>query len=66
MGYYLAIGECPLSNIVNIRHKIAKGTKLERYEQRFRAENPEYFSGDYRSTTQKEIEKEFLESIWNK
>ena len=66
MGYYLAIGDCPLSNIVNIRYKIATGKKLEKYEQKFRAENPEYFTNDYRTTSQKELEKEFLETIWNK
>lgn len=66
MGYYLAIGDCPLSNIVSIRHKIATGKRLEKYEQRFKAENPEYFTNDYRTTSQKELEKEFLETIWNK
>ena len=66
MGYYLAIGECPLSNIVNIRYKIATGKKLEKYEQKFRMENPQYFSNDYRTTKEKELEKWFLEEVWNK
>ena len=66
MGYYLAIGECPLSNIINIRYKIATGKKLEKYESKFRAENPQYFSNDYRSTEQKELENWFLNEVWNK
>lgn len=66
MGYYLAIGDCPLSNIVNIRYKIATGKKLEKYEQKFRAENPQYFTMDYRSTEDQELEKWFLEEVWNK
>lgn len=66
MGYYLAIGECPLSNIVNIRYKIATGKKLEKHEQKFRADNPQYFTMDYRSTEDQELEKWFLEEVWNK
>ena len=66
MGYYLAIGECPLSNIVNIRYKIATGKKLEKYEQKFRAENPQYFTGDYRTNNEKELEDWFLNEVWNK
>ena len=66
MGYYLAIGECPLSNIVHIRYKIATGKKLEKYESKFRADNPQYFTNDYRSTSDKELEQWFLEEVWNK
>ncbi len=66
MGYYLAIGECPLSNIVNIRQKIATGKKLEKYESKFRQENPQYFSNDYRNTSDKDLEAWFLEEVWNK
>ena len=30
MGYYMAIGECTLATVVNIRRKIIKGKKLEK------------------------------------
>lgn len=66
MGYYLAIGECPLSNIVNIRYKIATGKPLEKYERKFKQENPEYFTTDYRTNDTKELEQWFLEEVWNK
>lgn len=66
MGYYLAIGECPLSNIVSIRHKIATGKKLEKYENTFRQENPQYFDIDYRSNQDKDLEDWFLKEVWNK
>ena len=35
MGYYMAIGECPLSTVVSIRDKIARNKKLEKYEKEF-------------------------------
>lgn len=54
MGYYISIGESVLSTVVGIRHKIATGKKLEKYEKDFKKDNPEYFSFDYRTTEQKE------------
>lgn len=48
MGYYMAIGESTLSTVVGIRNKIAKGKKLEKYEQDFRRDNPQYFNIDLR------------------
>lgn len=65
LGYYMAIGECALSSIVNIRYKTVTGKKLEKYELQYRADNPQYFKGDYRSTKQQEAD-EFVKSIWNK
>lgn len=43
IGYYMAIGECSLSTVVGIRSKIARGKKLEKYEQEFKRQNPQYF-----------------------
>lgn len=60
MGYYLAIGESPLSNIVSIRGKIAKGNKLEKYEQEFKRENPQYFNIDMRNLEEQEFVNDFL------
>lgn len=66
MGYYLAIGDCALSNIVGIRNKIARGKKLEKYEKEFKLENPQYFTSDYKSIEQKDIENWFMTEVWNK
>lgn len=64
MGYYLAIGECPLSTIVSIRGKIMEGTKLEKYESKFKSSNPQYFIWDNKSVEEKEAENEIL-TLWN-
>lgn len=39
LGAYMEIGECFFAQIVSIRHKKAKGKKLERHEQEFYEEN---------------------------
>ena len=64
MGYYLAVGECPLSTVVSIRDKIVKGKKLEKWEQSFRRDNPEYFVWNSKSVEDKEAE-EYIKQIWN-
>ena len=64
MGYYLAIGESPLANIVSIRHKIINGEKLEKYERKFQHDNPKYFK-NINNQVDKEYE-EFIKSVWNK
>lgn len=62
IGYYMAIGDCPLSQIVSIRDKIYRHKKLEKYEEKFRRENPQYF----RWKTQDEEGKKFIEQVWNR
>ena len=57
MGYYLAIGESPMSTIISIRNKIVEGKKLEKYEQEFRRDNPQYFDWDSKSQEEKDAEK---------
>lgn len=52
MGYYTSIGESVLSTVVGIRNKVAKGKKLEKYEQEFKKDNPQFFSFDYRTLSQ--------------
>lgn len=64
MGYYSAIGECPLSSIISIRDKIMKGKKLEKNEREFRANNPEYFV--WKSKTKEDEEAdELVKQLWN-
>lgn len=65
MGYYCAIGESPLSTVVGIRSKIVKGKKLEKYEQEFRRDNPQYFNWDRRTLQEKEDDA-LLKELWNK
>ena len=64
MGYFSAIGESPLSTVVGIRSKIAKGKKLEKYENEFRRNNPQYFNWDFRTQQQKE-DDELIKKLWN-
>lgn len=65
MGFFSAIGESALSTVVGIRSKIMKGKKLEKYEQEFRRDNPQYFTWDSRTLKQKE-DDELLNQLWNK
>ena len=69
MGYYTAIGECPLSYIVGIREKILKNKKLEKYEREFRRDNPQYFIWNHNTLEQEELQQEaneWLNQVWNK
>ena len=63
MAYYMAVNESFLSNIINIRSKIANGKKLEKYEKTFQNENPQYFMMDFRTAEEKEADK-FIRSLW--
>lgn len=64
MGYYLAIGESPLATVVGIRSKIMEGKKLEKHENKFKTDNPQYFLWDSKSIEEKEAEEQIL-SLWN-
>ena len=65
MGYFSSVGESSLATVVGIRSKIAKGKKLEKYEQEFRRDNPQYFNWDRRTLKQKE-DDELINQLWNK
>lgn len=65
MAYYMAIGDSSLSNVVNIRRKIIKGKKLEKFEQDYVNENPDLFKPMENYT---KAEKDYLDDIlsnWN-
>ena len=64
MGYYSAIGECPLSNILSIRDKIIKGKKLEKHEREFRMSNPQYFNWNSKTVEQEEADR-LVQELWN-
>lgn len=63
MGYYLAVGESALSTVVGIRHKMVTGKKLEKYENTFVQDNPQYFNVDLSSTEQRELD-ELANLLW--
>lgn len=64
MGYYLAVGESPLATIVGIRSKIVKGKKLDKSEQEFKRNNPQYFNWNAKTIEQKEAD-ELARQLWN-
>lgn len=64
MGYYISVGDSLLATVVGIRNKIVKHKKLEKYEEEFRKENPQYFVWDNRSLQQK-LDDELIKNIWN-
>lgn len=64
LGYYMAVGESALSTVVNIRSKIVKGKKLEKHEQEFKRENPQYFKWNSKSIEEQELDK-IASEMWN-
>lgn len=57
LGAYMEIGESLFSNVIHIRHKKAKGKKLEKWEQDFYKENHsliDFKQKDQRSDEEKE------------
>lgn len=65
MGYYTAIGESPISTIIRLREKILKGEKLEKWERKFRQENPKYFVWNSKTIADREAD-ELVKQLWNK
>lgn len=64
MGYYSAIGKSPLATVIEIRDKIIKGKKLEKYEREFRQENPKYFVWNSKTVDENEADK-LIRELWN-
>ena len=63
LGYYMSIDECLLSHVISIRYKIATNKKLEKHEQQFRQQNPQYFNIDMRTAEQKDAEA-YIQRLW--
>ena len=57
LGWFMEIGECTYSTVLNIRSKRAKGKSLEKWEKEFYSENKEIVEIKPR-LTQEEIEAE--------
>ena len=64
VGYYMSIGESVLATVVSIRNKILKSEKLEKWEQKFRQENPHYFKWNSKSIEDQELDALMYE-LWN-
>lgn len=64
MGYFTAIGESPISTIIHIRDKMVSGKKLEKYEQEYRRNNPQYFAWNSRTIEEQEADR-LVHEIWN-
>lgn len=64
IGYYMSIGESVLATVVSIRNKIVKSEKLEKWEQKFKAENPDFFNWNSRSVEEQELD-DYVHEIWN-
>jgi hypothetical protein len=65
LSYYMSVGECVLSTVVNIRDKMMSGKKLEKWEREYRNENPQYFNWNHKTIDEIDAE-EWLKSVWNK
>ena len=63
MGYYVAIGECPLATIVSIRYKKLNCKKLEKWEKDFIKDNPQYFTSSAQLIAQQEAE-DWVRQMW--
>lgn len=65
LSYYMSIGESIMSTVVSIRDKIVSGKKLEKWENDYRRENPQYFM--WKKKTAEELDdEEWIKSVWNK
>ncbi len=64
MGYYTAIGESPISTIIQIRTKMLENKKLEKHEKEFRRRNPQYFVWNSMTIEESEADK-LAREIWN-
>lgn len=65
MGYFNQIGDGAFSTVISIRKKIVEREKLEKWEQKFKRENPHYFMWQYKTQEQQAREQEIM-SLWNK
>ena len=64
MGFYIAIGDCPLSSIIQIRDKIVRGEPLEKHERKYRMANPQYFTWNSKTVEESEAEK-LVRELWD-
>ena len=64
LGYYMSIGESVFSTVMSIRDKSHRGKKLEKWEEKFKRDNPQYFKSK-KQVEQEKADLEMIKSIWN-
>lgn len=64
MGYYNSIGKSVLATVVSIRNKIVRGEKMEKWETKFKRENPQYFNWKSKSADELALDEE-VKALWN-
>lgn len=64
MGYFMSVGESVLGTVVSIRSKVQKHKKLEKWEQDFRKDNPQYFIRKTTTVSQQDAQN-MLAQMWN-
>ena len=64
LGYYMSIGESVFSTVVSIRDKVHHGKKLEKWEEKFKRDNPQYFKSK-KKMAQEKADLENIQNIWN-
>lgn len=63
VGYYMSVKESTMSTVLDIREKIQRGKKLEKWEREFRMKNPQYFNWKRKTAEEQEIE-DWVVSQW--
>jgi hypothetical protein len=60
----MSVGQSVLSTVVSIRYKTSRGKRLEKWEQDFKKENPQYF----KTTVSKEEQEwvDYIKAMWDK
>ena len=61
IGYYMEIGDCTFSTILDIRRKLRKHKKLEKWEREYYDENRELI--DFKSAHLTDNEDEFIRQL---
>lgn len=64
MGYYNSIGKSVLATVVSIRSKIVHGEKMEKWENKYKRENPQYFNWKSKSAEDIALDEE-VKALWN-
>lgn len=65
LSYYMSVGDSVLSTVVGIRDKLMSGKSLDKWESKYRVDNPQYFNWNHKTVDELDAE-EWLKSVWNK
>lgn len=65
VSYFMSIKHGPLPMVVSVRDKIVKGKKLDKLEQQFRREHPEYFKWRNQKTYEEKKFEDDILALWS-